>query len=156
MLHLSLLYKRYCLCSIRKQASIQVPTSSVATCCVLVSRSAVYCSVGQSFDCFLLFELLPFATKIEIWLFVTELVLRTACTLVLAVSSYLNNVVSHLPWPTLFVIRKTSVLHLNKLSSPLENQNVDVKVDLSLTGLNKSLFNYVFLSRDLVERRSRF
>ena len=57
-----------------------------------------------------------------------------------------------------FVIRKTSVLHLNKMSPPLENQNVNVKVDLSLTWLNKSLFFFddIFLSRDLVERRSVF
>ena len=56
----------------------------------------------------------------------------------------------------MFVILKTSVLHLIKLSPPLENRNVDVKVDLSLTGLNKLLFNDIFLSRGLVERRSRF
>jgi hypothetical protein len=93
---------------------------------------------------------------IEFGLFVTELVLRTARTLILAVSNYLNHVVSHLPWPTLLVLRKTGVLHLNKLSPLLENQNVDVKVDLSLTGLNKSLFYDIVCLRDLVERKSRF
>jgi hypothetical protein len=114
------------------------------------------------FNNLFVFKLLPFATyftsecQIEILLFVTEPLPRTPCTLVLAVNVYLNHVVSHLPWPTLFVILKTSVLHLIKLSPPLENRNVDVKVDLSLTRLNKLLFNDILLSRGLVERRSRF
>jgi len=44
MLHVLNINSRAC-----KQASIQVLTSFVATCCVLVLRNDVYCSVGQSF-----------------------------------------------------------------------------------------------------------